>query len=106
MKKIVQKGNRQLTVSDEQLDTYLNMGYAEVDEKTGKLIQKDPVSKEAALKKAAEDGENLTDDCAAVERMGMKVSLTAGSRENLKLTTPFDLIVAEGILEARGKGVL
>ena len=51
MKKIVQKGNRQLTVSDEQLDTYLNMGYAEVDEKTGKLIQKGPVSKEAALKK-------------------------------------------------------
>lgn len=60
----------------------------------------------AALQKAAEDGENLTDDCAAVERMGMKVSLTTGSRENLKLTTPFDLIVAEGILEARGKGVL
>ena len=60
----------------------------------------------AALQKAIADGENLTDDCAAVERMGMKVSLTMGSRENLKLTTPFDLIVAEGILEARGKGVL
>lgn len=60
----------------------------------------------AAIQKGIEDGENLTDDCAAVERMGMKVSLTAGSRENLKLTTPFDLIVAEGILEARGKGVL
>lgn len=60
----------------------------------------------AALQKALQDGENLTDDCAAVERMGMKVSLTAGSRENLKLTTPFDLIVAEGILQARGKGEL
>lgn len=60
----------------------------------------------AALQKAMEDGATLTDDCAAVERMGMKVSLTAGSRENLKLTTPFDLIVAEGILEARGKGEL
>ena len=60
----------------------------------------------AAIHKAIADGETLTDDCAAVERMGMKVSLTTGSRENLKLTTPFDLIVAEGILEARGKGVL
>ena len=60
----------------------------------------------AAIQKAIAEGENLTDDCAAVERMGMKVSLTTGSRENLKLTTPFDLIVAQGILEARGKGVL
>ena len=60
----------------------------------------------AAIQKAIADGETLTDDCAAVERMGMKVSLTTGSRENLKLTTPFDLIVAEGILEARGRGVL
>lgn len=51
MKKIVQKGNKQLTVSEAMLDTYLNMGYVEVDEKTGKPIQKEPASKEAALKK-------------------------------------------------------
>lgn len=60
----------------------------------------------AAIQKALADGELLTDDCAAVERMGMKVSLTRGSRENLKLTTPFDLIVAQAILEARGRGEL
>lgn len=60
----------------------------------------------AALEKAVEDGENLTDDCAAVERLGMKVSLTAGSRENIKITTPFDLLLGEAILEARGKGEL
>lgn len=60
----------------------------------------------AAIQKALADGELLTDDCAAVERMGMKVSLTQGSRENLKLTTPFDLIVAGAILEARGRGEL
>ena len=60
----------------------------------------------AATQKAIADGAPLTDDCAAVERMGMKVSLTAGSKENLKLTTPYDLIVAEAILEARGRGVL
>lgn len=60
----------------------------------------------AALQKAAEDGVNLTDDCAAVERIGMKVSLTTGSRENLKLTTPFDLVVGEAILSARERGVL
>lgn len=60
----------------------------------------------AAIQKALADGELLTDDCAAVERMGMKVSLTQGSRENLKLTTPFDLVVAQAILEARGRGEL
>ena len=42
----------------------------------------------------------------AVERLGMKVSLTQGSRENLKLTTPFDLVVGEAILDARERGEL
>ena len=60
----------------------------------------------AAVQKALEDGEVLTDDCAAVERLGMKVSLTRGSRENLKLTTPFDLIMGEAILDARERGEL
>lgn len=59
----------------------------------------------AAIKKAVDDGENLTDDCAAVERLGMKVSLTTGSRENIKITTPFDLLMGEAILEARVTGV-
>lgn len=57
----------------------------------------------AALEKAAADGEALTDDCAAVERLGMRVSLTPGSRENFKITTPFDLLVGEAVLEARAR---
>ena len=60
----------------------------------------------AALEKAAADGEALTDDCAAVERLGMRVSLTPGSRENFKITTPFDLLVGEAVLEARARGEL
>ena len=60
----------------------------------------------AAVHKALEDGEVLTDDCAAVERLGMKVSLTRGSRENLKLTPPFDLVVGEAVLAARERGEL
>ena len=57
-----------------------------------------------ALEKAAADGVQLTDDCAAVERLGMKVSLTEGSRENIKITTPFDLLLGRAILESRVKG--
>lgn len=55
-----------------------------------------------ALEKAKQDGAALTDDCAAVERIGMPVCLTEGSYENIKLTTPEDLAVAEAILERRG----
>lgn len=60
----------------------------------------------AATQKAVEDGELLTDDCAAVERLGMRVTLTEGSRENLKITTPLDLVIGEAILQARAEGVL
>ena len=60
----------------------------------------------AATQKALEDGELLTDDCGAVERLGKKVTLTRGSRENLKITTPLDLVLGEAILNARGEGIL
>ena len=60
----------------------------------------------AAVEKAVADKEELTDDCAAVERLGLPVSLTTGSRENIKVTTPFDLLLGEAILEQRGRGEL
>lgn len=56
-----------------------------------------------ALEKAVADGVELTDDCGAVERLGMSVCLTVGSYENIKLTTPSDLAVAVAILEGRGE---
>ena len=59
----------------------------------------------AALTKALEDGATLTDDCAAVERLGMTVQLTEGDRANLKLTTPTDLDLGLGILNGRGEFV-
>ena len=55
-----------------------------------------------ALEKALSDGAELTDDCSAVERIGMPVCLVQGSYDNIKLTTPEDLAVAEAILERRG----
>ena len=60
-----------------------------------------PDSIRAALKKAMEDKAEITDDCSAVERIGMKVVLTEGAEENLKLTTQGDMILANGILERR-----
>lgn len=55
----------------------------------------------AAVYEAVEKGLPVTDDCSAVERMGMKVTLTRGSEENIKITTPADLAVAEALLEWR-----
>lgn len=52
-----------------------------------------------ALAKALQDNAPITDDCSAVERLGMPVSLVEGDRSNIKLTTPADLAVARVILE-------
>jgi 2-C-methyl-D-erythritol 4-phosphate cytidylyltransferase len=55
----------------------------------------------AAHKKLVADGAEVTDDCAAVERMGMSVKIVEGDEENLKVTTPMDLKIAELLLEGR-----
>ena len=55
----------------------------------------------AALQSALDAGVMLTDDCSAVERMGKEIYLTEGSEENLKITTPLDMILAEAIWERR-----
>ena len=56
----------------------------------------------AALQSALNDGVTATDDCAAVERLGKEVYLTPGDPENIKITTPFDLIIGETILTRGG----
>ena len=45
----------------------------------------------------------ITDDCSAVERLGKEVYLATGSRENIKITTPLDLLIAEAILRGRDR---
>ena len=52
-----------------------------------------------ALKKAEDENASLTDDCSAVERMGMSVKIVEGEERNLKVTTPLDLKIAEMLLE-------
>lgn len=42
--------------------------------------------------------ESFTDDASVVEDLGCQVSVVEGCRENIKLTTPFDMKVAEAIL--------
>ena len=48
-----------------------------------------------AHEQAQRDGFLGTDDASLVERLGVPVQLTEGSRRNIKLTTPEDLLMAE-----------
>ena len=52
-----------------------------------------------ALKKADADGAAITDDCSAVERLGMSVKMVEGDERNIKVTTPLDLKIAKLLLE-------
>lgn len=48
-----------------------------------------------AFERAYADGVYATDDAALVERMGETVTIVPGSYDNIKLTTPADIAVAE-----------
>ncbi len=52
-----------------------------------------------ALSQARTNGWVITDDCSAVERLGMKVRLVEGDERNIKVTTPLDLKIAQLLLE-------
>ena len=62
-----------------------------------KLVQTPQVFDVAVLRRAyqQEYTDLFTDDASVVEALGEKVYLVEGNRENIKLTTPFDLKLAE-----------
>lgn len=51
---------------------------------------------------ACQNGERATDDAMLMERMGHAVRLTEGDVENIKLTTPEDMLLTEQVLARRG----
>jgi 2-C-methyl-D-erythritol 4-phosphate cytidylyltransferase len=56
---------------------------------------------EFAHRRALEDGETGTDDASLVLRLNHAVSWIEGEAENLKITYPGDLAVAEAVLRSR-----
>ena len=56
----------------------------------------------AALTDALDKNLTVTDDCSAVEALGISVRVVEGDDANIKLTTPLDLVLAEAILASRG----
>lgn len=53
-------------------------------------------------KRAEKEGFEATDDCMIAEHYGVKIKISAGSYDNIKLTTPEDMIIGERILKKRG----
>jgi 2-C-methyl-D-erythritol 4-phosphate cytidylyltransferase len=45
--------------------------------------------------------ERFTDEASVVEAFGLKIQLVAGEENNIKITRPIDLIMAEGVIEMR-----
>ena len=54
-----------------------------------------------ALDKAGDERDSFTDDCSLIENLGVEIEVVEGSAENIKLTTPIDIIIAEAILNRR-----
>lgn len=74
-----------------------------VDRSKFRLIQTPQTFDVALIKKSYQikDDPGLTDDASVVERTGQVISLFEGSYENIKITTPEDLIVARALLDSR-----
>lgn len=67
------------------------------------MIQTPQIFRTELLKKAHKQSYELeaTDDCMLVENTGHKVKIADGSYENIKLTTPEDMLIGEMILKRR-----
>lgn len=66
-----------------------------------RLVQTPQVFKLSLLRRAYEQRfvESFTDDASVVEALGEKVTGVEGNRENIKITTPFDMLVAKTLME-------
>lgn len=69
-----------------------------------RLVQTPQVFEASLLRQAYRQSytDFFTDDASVVERFGHPVALVRGNRENIKITTPFDMVVAEALV---GRGL-
>jgi len=98
------KGNATASVpSKDSLRRVTKSGNKSVDRAEYSLIQTPQVFDVSSLKLAFESGyhDHFTDDASVFEYAGHDIFLSEGSYENIKITTPEDLLIAEAILKQR-----
>lgn len=85
--------NESLRYADEK-------GNRSADRKLYKIVQTPQCFKISSIKKAFEQSysEKFTDDASVLESKGETIFLTEGNPENIKITTLFDLKIAEAFL--------
>lgn len=73
-----------------------------IDRTLLRMVQTPQVFNAEALRKAYEQpySVSFTDDASVMEAAGYKISLIEGERENIKITTPSDILIAEAIINA------
>jgi 2-C-methyl-D-erythritol 4-phosphate cytidylyltransferase len=71
-----------------------------IDRSRLQLIQTPQVFKSSLICKAYEQdySSSYTDDASVLEKMGENIVLTKGNPENIKITRPIDLIIAEALI--------
>lgn len=76
-----------------------------MDRSRFRLIQTPQTFQVDLIRKAyqVKDDASFTDDASVAERAGHTISLFEGSYENIKITTPEDLIIAEALLNSKLK---
>ena len=74
-----------------------------IDRRLLRIVQTPQIFRAEVLRRAYESEyrAEFTDDASVVEAVGQAVCLAEGERENLKLTTPGDFVIAEALIAAR-----
>ncbi len=75
-------------------------GNKSVDRNKYKLVQTPQVFESALLRRAYQQAyqSSFTDDASVIEALGYNIKLVEGNRENIKVTTPFDLLISSALL--------
>jgi 2-C-methyl-D-erythritol 4-phosphate cytidylyltransferase len=75
-----------------------------IDRNRVRLIQTPQTFFSNVIKEAYDQpyNESFTDEASVVEKLGIRINLVEGEENNIKITKPVDLVIAEKILEERG----
>ncbi len=97
-------GNASPAVSiSESMREISDKGNKSVDRNNYFIIQTPQCFQSTLIKGAflQEYRSSFTDDASVLETMGEKINLVEGNRENIKITTPNDLIIAEALMQKK-----
>ena len=73
-----------------------------IDRSTLRIVQTPQVFNAKALRQAYEQpfSPSFTDDASVMEAAGYHITLCEGERQNIKITTPTDMVWAEAIISS------